>query len=133
MSGIIQKFKKADKLKTWKKQRLQEGIWSLSPYQVSPRLHWLLHDNYDAIISGESEDTGELILRLFNFSEYQIKGPKKDEKKYKTLDELNKEYDRQKRKEEREEKARQKLLEQGLDAVPLEGGLESSGLDSKPL
>ena len=136
VSGIIQKFKKADKLKdpekkaeAYKKAYMELISISGIPAPTLAKLH----DNYEAIISGETEDTGELILRLFNFSEYQIKGPQKDEKKYKTLDELNKEYDRQKRKEEREEKARQKLLEQGLDAVPLDGGLESSGLDSKPL
>ena len=68
-------------------------------------------DNYDKIISGEADDTGELILRLLNFSEYQILGPKKDDKKVKTIQEINEAYDRQLRKEEQEMKRQQKLLE----------------------
>ena len=134
--SIIQKFKRADKIKDPQKQaeaykKAYVELVSISGIPA-PTLA-KLHDNYEAIISGETDDTGELILRLFNFSDYQIEGPKKDEKKYRTLDELNKEYDREKRKEEREDRRRQKLLEQGLDAVPLDGGLEGSGLESKQL
>jgi hypothetical protein len=136
VSGIIQRFKRADKIKDPEKRAEQYKKAYMELITITgipaPTLA-KLHDNYEAIISGEADDTGELILRLFNFSDYQIKGPKKDEKKYKTLDELNAEYDREKRKEEREERKRQKLLEQGLDAVPLDGGLEDSGLESQPL
>ena len=39
-------------------------------------------DNYSKIINGETKDFGEVILRILNYSEYQINGrPKKSAKK----------------------------------------------------
>lgn len=136
VSGIIQRFKRADKLKDKKKkaEAYKKAYMELITISGIPAPTLAkLHKNYEAIINGETDDAGELILRLLNFSDYQIDGPSKDEKKYKTIDEMNTEYDRIKRREEREEKSRQRLLEQGLDAIPLEGGLGGSGLESESL
>jgi len=113
-SGIFQRFKKADKLKdkklkaeAYKKAYLE--LLTL-PGIPAPTLA-KLHKNYEAIINGDTDDAGELILRLFNFSDYQIDGPSKDKKKYKTIQEMNEAYDRQLRKEEQEKKRLQNLLE----------------------
>ena len=55
---------------------------------------------------GSSGDIGEQILRLFNFSDYVIEGPKKksSSKKTKTLQELNEEYYREQERLQRQRK-----------------------------
>jgi hypothetical protein len=58
-------------------------------------------ENYGNI--GKDGDIGKDILRLLNFSKYQIEGPGKGgrPKKIKTIQELNEEYDKKKAKEQR--------------------------------
>ena len=48
--------------------------------------------NYEKVISGDTEDLGETILRLLTYSDYAINGPKKKKKKSKTVKQLNEEY-----------------------------------------
>lgn len=48
--------------------------------------------NYEKVISGDTEDLGETILRLLTYSDYAINGPRKKKKKYKTVKQLNEEY-----------------------------------------
>ena len=114
IGGIVQRFKRADETKDPEKkaEQMKKAYAELITLTGIPAPTLAkLADNYDKIISGEADDTGELILRLLNFSEYQILGPKKDDKKVKTIQEINEAYDRQLRKEEQEMKRQQKLLE----------------------
>ena len=114
LGGIVQKFKRADETKDPKKkaEQMKKAYAELITLTGIPAPTLAkLTENYEKIISGEADDTGELILRLLNFSEYQISGPKKDDKKVKTIQEINEAYDRQLRKEEQEKKRQQKLLE----------------------
>ena len=48
--------------------------------------------NYEKVISGDTEDLGETILRLLTYSDYAINGPRKKKKKSKTVKQLNEEY-----------------------------------------
>jgi len=114
IGGIVQRFKRADETKDPEKkaEQMKKAYAELITLTGIPAPTLAkLADNYDKIISGEADDTGELILRLLNFSQYQISGPKKDDKKVKTIQEINEAYDRQLRKEEQEKKRQQKLLE----------------------
>ncbi len=63
-------------------------------------------ENYGNI--GKDGDIGKDILRLMNFSKYQIEGPGKGgrPKKIKTIQELNEEYDKNKAKEQRDNSKR---------------------------
>jgi len=55
--------------------------------------------NYEKVISGDTEDLGESILRLLSYSDYAINGPKKKKKKKKkTVKQLNEEYFKRKNK-----------------------------------
>jgi len=82
----------------------------IPPGIPAPTLAKLI-ENYGKVLSGDYENTGEALLRLMNFSEYQITGPKnRNEKKAKTIEEINQEYDRQLKIEDREMKRQQKLL-----------------------
>ena len=88
-----------------------------------------LAENYDKIISGETDDVGELILRLLNYSEYQISGPKsgQDKSTGKSVQEMYEDYNRQLRKEEQERKRQEKLLKSLYDED--RGGDRSRGSD----
>ena len=57
------------------------------------------HDNYTKVLDGDTDDVGEDILRLLNYSEYQISGPQKRESKEMTIEEQNAKYRRKKEKE----------------------------------
>ena len=63
-------------------------------------------ENYGNI--GKDGDIGKDILRLMNFSKYQIEGPGKGgrPKKIKTIQDLNEEYDKKKAKEQRDNSKR---------------------------
>ena len=59
-------------------------------------------DNYSKL--NTTDDPGELILRLLNYSEYQISGPpSKNKSKIKTVQEMNEEYQKEKEKKEKED------------------------------
>ena len=140
-TSIFQKLKAANRMKEGPKkdakmkQAYLEMLTILPPGIPAPTLSKLI-DNYSKIISGDYENTGEALLRLMNFSEYQITGPKnRNEKKAKTIEEINEEYDRQLRIEEREMKRQQNLLgdggfdESGFDSGFEEGGFDEGGFD----
>ena len=97
MYGIIKKFKKADNVKDKEKKSkyMKDAILEMVTLTgiPAPTLS-KMYNNYSKI--GDSDDFGEAILRMLNFSEYQISGAKKkSEEKYKTIEEINKEYDRE--------------------------------------
>ena len=139
-TSIIQKLKAADKMKEGPKkdakmkQAYLEMLTIVPPGIPAPTLSKLI-TNYGKVISGDYENTGEALLRLMNFSEYQITGPKnRDEKKAKTIEEINEEYDRQLRIEDTEMKRQQNLLgdggfEEGFEEGGFEGGFEEGGFD----
>ena len=57
-------------------------------------------DNYSKL--GSEEDVGKIILRLLNYSNYQIEGSSRNKSKVKTVYELNQEYQKQKEKKNKE-------------------------------
>jgi hypothetical protein len=58
-------------------------------------------DNYSKL--NTTDDPGEIILRLLNYSEYQISGPTKNKSKVKSVSEMNEEYQKEKEKKEKED------------------------------
>lgn len=114
-NGIIKKFKRADQTKDPEKkaQYTQEAILELVTLTglPAPTVSKFI-DNYSKLGQG---DLGETILRLLNYSEYQIEGPKKKAAKpAKTIEQMNQEYDRELKREERARKQEQRKLEQGF-------------------
>ena len=57
-------------------------------------------DNYSKL--GSEEDVGKIMLRLLNYSNYQIEGSSRNKSKVKTVYELNQEYQKQKEKKNKE-------------------------------
>ena len=114
-NGIIKKFKRADQTKDPEKkaQYTQEAILELVTLTglPAPTVAKFV-DNYSKLGQG---DLGENILRLLNYSQYQIEGPKKKATKpAKTIEQINQEYDRELKREERARKQEQRKVEQGF-------------------
>jgi hypothetical protein len=81
-------------------------------------------DNYGKLDS--EADVGKVILRLLNYSNYQIEGPRKrgSSKSAKTIEQMNAEYRKEKKKNEKKQSG------SGLSGGGLGGdGLGSNGLD----
>jgi len=57
-------------------------------------------DNYSKL--GSEADVGKIMLRLLNYSNYQIEGSSRNKSKVKTVYELNQEYQKQKEKKNKE-------------------------------
>ena len=102
--SLTEKFAYAAKLKdpAKKAEAYQKAYLELATFTgvPAPTLAKFV-DNYGNI--GKDGDIGKDILRLLNFSKYQIEGPGKGgrPKKIKTIQELNEEYDKKKAKEQR--------------------------------
>jgi len=58
-------------------------------------------DNYSKL--NTTDDPGEIILRLLNYSEYQISGPPTNKSKVKSVSEMNEEYQKEKEKKEKDD------------------------------
>ena len=58
-------------------------------------------DNYSKL--NTTDDPGEIILRLLNYSEYQISGPTTNKSKVKSVSEMNEEYQKEKEKKEKDD------------------------------
>lgn len=58
-------------------------------------------DNYSKLNS--TDDPGEIILRLLNYSDYQISGPTTNKSKVKSVSEMNEEYQKEKEKKEKDD------------------------------
>jgi len=56
-------------------------------------------DNYSKL--NTTDDPGEIILRLLNYSDYQISGPTTNKSKVKSVSEMNEEYQKEKEKKEK--------------------------------
>ena len=129
-TSIIQKLKRADRLKPGPKKdaAMKKAYLELMtiPGIPAPTLDKLI-TNYRKVIEGDYDNAGEALLRLMNFSEYQISGPKKDGKESKTIEEINEDYDRQLRKEEKEMRRQQRLLEDNTGRGTTRGGEGRSG------
>ena len=115
-SMIIKKFKKADNVKDAEKKAkyTKDAVLELVSLTgiPAPTISKMV-DNYSKVL--DSDDFGEAILRLLNFSEYQISGSKKSEEKYKTIDEINKEYDSELNREAKEKKTNERRLERSIN------------------
>jgi len=86
-------------------------------------------DNYGKLDS--EADVGKVILRLLNYSNYQIEGPRKrgSSKSAKTIEQMNAEYRKEKKKNEKKQSG-SSLSGGGLGSNGLDGGvgLDGSGL-----
>lgn len=58
-------------------------------------------ENYSKL--NTADDPGEIILRLLNYSEYQISGPPTNKSKVKSVSEMNEEYQKEKEKKEKDD------------------------------
>ena len=102
--SLTEKFAYAAKLKdpAKKAEAYQKAYLELATFTgvPAPTIAKFV-ENYGNI--GKDGDIGKDILRLLNFSKYQIEGPGKGgrPKKIKTIQELNEEYDKKKAKEQR--------------------------------
>ena len=102
--ALTEKFAYAGKLKdpTKKSEAYQKAYLELATLTgvAAPTIAKFV-ENYGNI--GKDGDIGKDILRLLNFSKYQIEGPGKGgrPKKIKTIQELNEEYDKKKAKEQK--------------------------------
>ena len=102
--SLTEKFVYAGKLKdpAKKAEAYQKAYLELATFTgvPAPTIAKFV-ENYGNI--GKDGDIGKDILRLLNFSKYQIEGPGKGgrPKKIKTIQELNEEYDKKKAKEQR--------------------------------
>jgi len=102
--SLTEKFAYAAKLKdpAKKAEAYQKAYLELATFTSvpAPTIAKFV-ENYGNI--GKDGDIGKDILRLLNFSKYQIEGPGKGgrPKKIKTIQELNEEYDKKKAKEQR--------------------------------
>ena len=103
-ASLTEKFAYAAKLKdpAKKAEAYQKAYLELATFTSvpAPTIAKFV-ENYGNI--GKDGDIGKDILRLLNFSKYQIEGPGKGgrPKKIKTIQELNEEYDKKKAKEQR--------------------------------
>ncbi|QDP68135.1 MAG: hypothetical protein Unbinned1473contig1000_13 [Prokaryotic dsDNA virus sp.] len=110
-SSLLKKAKRAEAAKSdekkaelWKKFYLELATLSGAP---APTINKFI-DNYSRLNEG---DLGEAILRILNYSDYQIKGAKPKKTDTKTIYELNEEYHKQLKREERAKKKKEKEME----------------------
>jgi hypothetical protein len=115
--SAMQKYKRADRIKDPEKRAAAFRDFYLELASIGFPANTLarFHDNYGKILDGDTDDVGEDILRLMNYSEYQISGGKEEEVEYKSLEEINEEYRQKKRKDRKKKK----------------GGFETDGLVGK--
>ena len=104
--SAMQKYKRADRIKDPEKRAAAFRDFYLELASIGFPANTLarFHDNYGKILDGDTDDVGEDILRLMNYSEYQISGGKEEEVEYKSLEEINEEYRQKKRKERKKKK-----------------------------
>jgi len=115
--SAMQKYKRADRIKDPEKRAdaFRDFYLELASIGFPANTLARFHDNYGKILDGDTDDVGEDILRLMNYSEYQISGGKEEEVEYKSLEEINEEYRQKKRKDRKKKK----------------GGFETGGLGGK--
>lgn len=103
MNSLIRKLSKAINYKDKKKRdkAYLDFFLELSTFRGIPAPTIAkFFDNYSKL--GSEEDVGKIMLRLLNYSNYQIEGSSRNKSKVKTVYELNQEYQKQKEKKNKE-------------------------------
>jgi hypothetical protein len=129
-SSLVQKAKRADAAKSeekkaelWKKFYLELATLSGAP---APAIDKFIN-NYSRLNEG---DLGEAILRILNYSDYQIKGAgggSKKETSTKTIDEINTDYHKQLEREEKAKNKKDKEIESFNGGGFNSGGFKKEG------